>query len=384
MAIEERAERREPLTTPPADRAVELMAEQAAALARGRARRRAPPARRDRVGQDRGLPAGGGAGAGTRAGRDRARAGDRADAADGRALPGALRRHRRAAALGARRGERYDEWRRLRSGEARIAVGPRSAVFAPSRGLGLVVVDEEHDSSYKHEGDPRYDARRVAAWRAERAGAALLAGSATPRPETWHALPRLELRERADGRPLPPVRVLDMRGSSHPLHPDTRRALGEAHKAIVLLNWRGWSNSSPAARAGRSGSARSATSRSCCTGRRTRSRATTAATASACPTAATLRLAVGRPLRRGDGAGRGRAAARRSTCHVGSTPTRRGRRTRCRALLARFDAAPGGAAARHADGGQGHDFPDVTLGVVLDADSTLRFPTSAPRSGRSR
>ena len=139
-------------------------------------------------------------------------------------------------------GERYDEWRRLRSGEARIAVGPRSAVFAPVERLGLVVVDEEHDSSYKHEGDPRYDARRVAAWRAARAGAALLVGSATPRPETWRALPRLELRERADGRPLPPVRVLDMRGTTHPLHPDTRRALGEARKAIVLLNRRGWSN----------------------------------------------------------------------------------------------------------------------------------------------
>ena len=60
-------------------------------------------------------------------------------------------------------GERYDEWRRLRTGEARIAVGPRSAVFAPGRRPRPVVVDEEHDASYKHEGDPRYDARHVAA-----------------------------------------------------------------------------------------------------------------------------------------------------------------------------------------------------------------------------
>src|SRR5918992_378041 len=69
-------------------------------------------------------------------------------------------------------GERYDEWRRIRSGEARIAVGPRSAVFAPVAGLGLIVIDEEHDPSYKHEGDPRYDARHVAAARVAAAGGA--------------------------------------------------------------------------------------------------------------------------------------------------------------------------------------------------------------------
>ena len=139
-------------------------------------------------------------------------------------------------------GERYDEWRRLRTGEARIAVGPRSAVFAPVADLGLVVVDEEHDSSFKHEGDPRYDARTVAAERARRAGARLLVGTATPRPETWHALPHLRLPDRVDSRPLPPVRVLDMRGARHPLHPETRRALASARKSIVLLNRRGWSN----------------------------------------------------------------------------------------------------------------------------------------------
>ena len=90
--------------------------------------------------------------------------------------------------------QRYSEWRRLREGEARVCVGPRSAVFAPVGELGLIVVDEEHDASYKHEGDPRYDAREVAAERARRAGALLLLGSATPRPETVHRRsPRLEL-----------------------------------------------------------------------------------------------------------------------------------------------------------------------------------------------
>ena len=90
-------------------------------------------------------------------------------------------------------GERHDEWARLRRGEARVCVGPRSAVFAPLANVGLIVVDEEHDPSYKHEGDPRYDARRVAMRRARTAGAVLVAGSATPRPESVHALPRLRL-----------------------------------------------------------------------------------------------------------------------------------------------------------------------------------------------
>src|SRR3954470_5295290 len=96
-------------------------------------------------------------------------------------------------------GERYDEWRRLRSGKASVCVGPRSAVFAPVRDLGLIVVDEEHDSSYKQEGDPRYDAREVALERTRQREAVLLSGSATPRPESWARLPRLELPERADG-----------------------------------------------------------------------------------------------------------------------------------------------------------------------------------------
>src|SRR4051794_13924799 len=143
-------------------------------------------------------------------------------------------------------GERYDEWRRLRRGEARIAVGPRSAVFAPVADLGLVVIDEEHDASYKHEGDPRYDARTVAARRARQAGAVLVAGSATPRPESVQRLERLRLPERVDGRPLPPVRVLDMRDAAHALHPATRQALDQVRrageKAIVLMNRRGWSN----------------------------------------------------------------------------------------------------------------------------------------------
>ena len=142
--------------------------------------------------------------------------------------------------------ERFDEWSRLRRGEARVCVGPRSAIFAPLSDVGLIVVDEEHDSSYKQEGDPRYDARRVAERRAEAAGAVLLAGSATPRPESVLRYERLRLHDRVDGRPLPPVEVVGMAGFEGALHPRTHEALEEVRraggKAIVLLNRRGWSN----------------------------------------------------------------------------------------------------------------------------------------------
>ena len=108
--------------------------------------------------------------------------------------------------------ERFDEWARLRDGEARVCVGPRSAVFAPLEDVGLIVVDEEHDGSYKQEGDPRYDARRVAERRAEAAGAVLVAGSATPRPESFLRYERVELPERVDGRGMPPVELVGMAG----------------------------------------------------------------------------------------------------------------------------------------------------------------------------
>ena len=143
-------------------------------------------------------------------------------------------------------GERHDEWMRLRTGEARVCVGPRSAVFAPLRDVGLIVVDEEHESSYKNEGDPRYDARNVARRRAAHHGAVLVLGSATPRPESVVATRCLSLPQRIDARAMPPVQVLDMRGSHQPLHPETRMALADLRraggKAILLLNRRGWSN----------------------------------------------------------------------------------------------------------------------------------------------
>jgi primosomal protein N' (replication factor Y) len=142
--------------------------------------------------------------------------------------------------------ERYDEWWRMRRGEARVCVGPRSAVFAPFDDLGLIIVDEEHDGSYKQEGDPRYDARAVAERRAADEGAMFLAGSATPRPESMLRCERIRLPSRVDGRELPPVELVAMVGTAGPLHERTRQALDEVRrreeKAIVLLNRRGWSN----------------------------------------------------------------------------------------------------------------------------------------------
>ena len=139
--------------------------------------------------------------------------------------------------------ERRDERERIASGEARIVVGARSAVFAPVRGLGLIVVDEEHDASYKQDSDPRYDARTVAVKRASLEGAVAVFGSATPRPESWAALERLELGGRV-GASLPPVRVVDMRREagyplSAPLLAELRRVAEGGDKAILLLNRRG-------------------------------------------------------------------------------------------------------------------------------------------------
>jgi len=139
--------------------------------------------------------------------------------------------------------ERRDERERIASGEARIVVGARSAIFAPLRGLGLIVVDEEHDASYKQDSDPRYDARTVAAKRAALEGAVAVYGSATPRPESWASLERLELGGRLAGD-LPRVRVVDLRREagyplSAPLLSELRAIEEGGGKAILLLNRRG-------------------------------------------------------------------------------------------------------------------------------------------------
>jgi primosomal protein N' (replication factor Y) len=278
--------------------------------------------------------------------------------------------------------QRRDEWARLRSGEACVCVGPRSAVFAPVDDLGLVVIDEEHDASYKHEGDPRYDARRVAQRRAEASRAVLVAGSATPRPESYHSWRRVTLGERVDGRALPPVEVLDMRGARRALHPVTARALADVSsarsKAIVLLNRRGWSNFLACRGCGRAWECpacdvvlvlhRAESMLSChhC-GHRER-------VPERCVDCGSV--SIGR-----HGAGTERLAHELSEA-LGDDgfPVVRldtdvaGRAGGADALLARFAAAPAGVLVGTQMVAKGHDFPDVTLAVILDADATLRFP----------
>ena len=139
--------------------------------------------------------------------------------------------------------ERRDERERIVTGEASVVVGARSAVFAPLASLGVICVDEEHDASYKQESDPRYDARTVAAKRASLEGAVAIFGSATPRPESWHALERLELGGRI-AAPMPTVRVVDLRQEtgyplSAPLLTELGRIAEGGGKAILLLNRRG-------------------------------------------------------------------------------------------------------------------------------------------------
>jgi primosomal protein N' (replication factor Y) len=152
--------------------------------------------------------------------------------------------------------ERGEQWHRIRKGEARVVVGTRSAIFAPVRELGLVVVDEEHDGSYKQESMPRYHARDVAVMRAKLAGAAVVLGSATPSLETWHNAEtgkyrRIEMRERVMDRSLPQVRLVDMRqefqetGEEHlfsrALIEETHATLDRGEQAMILLNRRGYS-----------------------------------------------------------------------------------------------------------------------------------------------
>ena len=152
--------------------------------------------------------------------------------------------------------DRGGYWRRLAGGAAQVVVGARSAVFAPTRKLGLIVIDEEHETSFKQESTPRYHARDVAVMRARLADIPILLGSATPSLESWHnadrgAYTRLSLPHRVEDRPLPPVRLIDLRrepkqpGQHFAIGPTLedgmRRALKAGGQVLLLLNRRGYS-----------------------------------------------------------------------------------------------------------------------------------------------
>ena len=281
-------------------------------------------------------------------------------------------------------GERYDEWRRLRNGEARVCVGPRSAVFAPVRDLGLIVVDEEHDPSYKQEGDPSYDARAVARRRAAEWGAVLVAGTATPRPESWLELPRVELPRRVDGR-----RHAAGRGGRHARHGPALRAAApappgrrwsevrrEGAKAIVMVNRRGF--------------APWFTCRSCghhwgCPNcdvslivHRGAGRlvchhcAHSEPLPGACPECGSTTLS-----RAGAGTEQVETllAERLAPMPVfrldSDTAAVRGAHAR---ILAGFGEAHSAVLVGTQMVAKGHDFPEVTLSAIVDADATLRFP----------
>jgi primosomal protein N' (replication factor Y) len=155
-------------------------------------------------------------------------------------------------------GERHDEWHKIRQGRARIVIGARSAVFAPVEPLGLIIVDEEHEHSYKQEEAPRYNARDVALVRGQREGAAVVLGSATPSLESFHNARRgkyvlLELPTRVDDQKMPLVRVVDMRHEvrrqkgipvlSQVLVEAITKRLEAREQVILFLNRRGYSTS---------------------------------------------------------------------------------------------------------------------------------------------
>jgi len=154
-------------------------------------------------------------------------------------------------------GERFDEWQRLRSGEAKIAIGARSAIFAPIENVGAIIIDEEHDSSYSSESAPRYSTFEIAKKRAEYNGCKLILGSATPSVETYMRAKNgefnlIRLKNRINAMPMPDVIISDMRREakrgnntvySSALREELEKCLREKNQAILFLNRRGYSRS---------------------------------------------------------------------------------------------------------------------------------------------
>ncbi|MDE6373988.1 MAG: primosomal protein N', partial [Clostridia bacterium] len=152
-------------------------------------------------------------------------------------------------------GERFDEWWRLRSGEAKIAIGARSAIFAPLENIGVIIIDEEHDLSYNSETSPRYSTAAIAKMRAEYNGCKLVLGSATPSVESYIEAREgrsglVTLTDRVNGKPLPEIIIADMRRElkrgnpsnlSRALREELETTLSTGNQAIIFINRRGYS-----------------------------------------------------------------------------------------------------------------------------------------------
>lgn len=152
-------------------------------------------------------------------------------------------------------GERFDEWMRVKMGNVKVAIGARSAIFLPFSNLGLIVIDEEHETSYKSDSDPKYNARDIASFKAEIEGCKVVLGSATPSIETYYRATEGEydiitLNERADGAKLPTIEIVDMREElkegnksmfSRSLNEEMIQCLRKKEQAIMFLNRRGYS-----------------------------------------------------------------------------------------------------------------------------------------------
>ncbi len=153
-------------------------------------------------------------------------------------------------------GERYDEWNKIREGKANIIIGARSAIFAPIQNLGIIIIDEEHDSSYKSEANPKYDAKQVAKYIAKQNNCPLVLGSATPDINTYYKakelrkIELLELTRRANNSSLPEVEVVDLKQElangnrsmfSRSLYQEIEKNLEQKRQTILFLNRRGYS-----------------------------------------------------------------------------------------------------------------------------------------------
>ena len=153
-------------------------------------------------------------------------------------------------------GERHDEWNKIREGKAKIVIGARSAIFAPVQKLGIIIIDEEHDSSYKSESSPKYDAKQVAKYIAKQNNCPLLLGSATPdlgdyyKAKELGKIELLELTKRANEAELPKVTIIDLKQElasgnrsmlSRELYSSIEENLKEKRQTILFLNRRGYS-----------------------------------------------------------------------------------------------------------------------------------------------